>query len=197
MNTYLAKYIESITHEIMADRFGINWKLFFLLLVASVVTSILVLPYALALSPAISRVFSTRILVAQLIQTTVEFSIAIFVGLYLAKKVGFSLPLLESWMIRSRQAAGGEHLKSILGISFGMGVFASILIVAFGFLYVPLPTLIEGAGLSIPLWQGFLASFYGGIGEEILFRLFLMTLLVWISFKTCRASDGEPTSVGI
>ncbi len=53
----------------------------------------------------------------------------------------------------------------------------------FSLLYVPFPELLRQQGPSVPFWQSFLAIFYGGIGEEILFRLFVMSLLVWISFK--------------
>jgi hypothetical protein len=35
---------------------------------------------------------------AQLIQIIIEFSIAIFIGLYLAKNVGFGLPVFEGWL---------------------------------------------------------------------------------------------------
>lgn len=175
-------------------KMGINWKLFFILLIASFIASILVLPYTLSISPAIAAVFTTRVLIAQFIQTIIEFSIAIFIGLYLAKRVGFGLPVLEGWL--EGKEVGG-YLKSILGISIGLGLLSVVLIVLLSLLYVPLPMLIQGAGLSIPLWQGFLASFYGGIGEEILFRLFVMTLLVWIFFKIKKTADGKPTTIGI
>lgn len=35
-------------------------------------------------------------------------------------------------------------------------------------------------------WQGLLASFYGGISEETLCRLFLVSLLVWIGARFSR-----------
>ena len=50
---------------------------------------------------------------------------------------------------------------------------------------------------TVPAWQGFLASFYGGIGEEILFRLFVMTLIIWIFFKIKKTAEGKPTTIGI
>jgi membrane protease YdiL (CAAX protease family) len=43
-------------------------------------------------------------------------------------------------------------------------------------------------------WQGFLASFYGGIAEEIQLRLFLMSLLVWLGHFVSRTGEGKPTS---
>ena len=45
--------------------------------------------------------------------------------------------------------------------------------------------------------MGLLASFYGGINEEILLRLFLMTLIVWIFFKIKKTKEGTPTNVSV
>lgn len=172
----------------------INWKLFLILLVASVISSILVLPYALALSPELAQLFTPIVLFAQLIQTIIEFSLAIFIGLYLAKKLGFGLPVLEGWL-EGKNVKG--YLRSILGISVGMGVLAGILIILLSFLFTPVANILQGAESSVPLWKGFLASFYGGIGEEILMRLFLMTLIVWIFYKIKKTSEGKPTTIGI
>jgi membrane protease YdiL (CAAX protease family) len=162
--------------------------------VASVIASLLVLPYALALSPKLASVFTPFVLFVQLIQTIIEFSIAIFIGLYLAKRVGFGLPVLEGWLEDKKI---NDYLKSILGISIGMGVLAGILIILLSFLFTPVASVLQSAGLSVPFWKGFLASFYGGIGEEILLRLFLMTLIVWIFFKIKKTADGIPTTIGI
>lgn len=171
---------------------NINWKLFLILLIASIIASLLVLPYTLALSPAV--VFTPIVLIAQLIQISIIFTIAIFVGLYLVKRVGFGLPVLGGWL-EGKEV--GTYLKSILGISIGMGVLAGILIIISSFLFTPVSSVFLGAELSVPLWKGFLASFYGGIGEEILFRLFLMTLIVWIFFKIKKTAEGKPTNIGI
>ena len=174
-------------------RTGINWKLFFILLIASVIATVLVLPYTFSLSPALAHVFTPVVFVAQIVQSAIEFSVAIFIGLFLAKRVGFGLPVLEGWL-EGKEV--GAYLKSILGISIVLGVFAVVLLVLSSLLYAPVPALIHSAGTSIPLWEGFLASFYGGIGEEILFRLFVMTLLVWIVFKIKETADGKPTTIG-
>lgn len=45
-------------------------------------------------------------------------------------------------------------------------------------------------------WQGVMASFYGGIGEELLLRFFLMTLLIWVLSKFFRPVDGK-VSAGV
>ena len=78
-----------------------------------------------------------------------------------------------------------------------MGVLAGLLIVL---LSLPFNTLIPELQLlesSVPVWKALLASFYGGIAEEILLRLFLVSLFVWITYKIKKTKDGQPTDFGI
>jgi membrane protease YdiL (CAAX protease family) len=175
-------------------KININWKLFVILLIASFITSLMVLPYTLALSPALAKVFTPLVLIAQLIQSLVIFSIAIFMGLFLYKRVGFNLPILEGWL-EGKEV--GSYLTSILGISVGLGVLSGIIIVVLSFLFTPVSSIFQNASISVPIWKAFLACFYGGISEEILLRLFLMTLIVWIFYKIKKTADGKPTVIGI
>jgi membrane protease YdiL (CAAX protease family) len=175
-------------------KISINWTLFVILLIASFITSLMVLPYTLALSPGLTNVFTPLVLIVQLIQSLIIFSIAIFIGLSLYKRVGFNLPILEGWLEGKDTV---NYLKSILGISIGLGVLSGIIIVFLSFLFTPISNIFQNASISIPVWKAFLACFYGGIGEEILLRLFLMTLIVWIIFKIKKTCDGKPTTTGI
>jgi membrane protease YdiL (CAAX protease family) len=175
-------------------KININWKLFIVLLIASLITTLMVLPYTLAISPGLAEIFTPFVLIAQLIQTLVIFSIAIFIGLSLYKRVGFNLPILEGWL-EGKEV--GNYLKSVLGISIGLGVLSGVLIILLSFLFTPVSSIFQNAEISVPIWKGFLASFYGGIGEEILLRLFLMTLVVWIIFKIKKTADGKPIDIGI
>jgi hypothetical protein len=145
-------------------KISINWKLFIILLIASFITSIMVLPYTLALSPGLAAIFTPTLLFAQLIQSLIIFSIAIFIGLLLAKRVGFNLPILEGWL-EGKEVK--NYLKSILGISISLGVLSAVIIIILSFLFTPVSSIFQNAEISVPLWTGFLASFYGGIGEEI------------------------------
>ena len=49
------------------------------------------------------------------------------------------------------------------------------------------------ASINPPAWQGFLANFYGALDEEILLRLFVLTLLAWIGSRFSRTKEGRPT----
>lgn len=75
----------------------VNWKIFGILLAACVTTGVMALPYALALIPGQTLTLTPIIVIGTIIQTTVIFSIAIFVGLFLAKRVGLGMPLLEDF----------------------------------------------------------------------------------------------------
>ncbi|MCE7698676.1 MAG: CPBP family intramembrane metalloprotease, partial [Methanobacterium paludis] len=119
-------------------KININWKLFVILLIASLITTIMVLPYTLAISPGLAEIFTPFVLIAQLIQTLVIFSIAIFIGLSLYKRVGFNLPILEGWLEGKKIR---NYLKSILGISIGLGILSGILIILLSFLFTPVSSI--------------------------------------------------------
>lgn len=172
----------------------IDWRLFKLLLVASVVTTLMVIPYALTLISGSTLVITPAIVIAQIIQSILLFSIAIFLGLYLIKRVGFGMPILEG-IVKGEKI--DTKLRSILWPSISLGVLASVLIILFSLLFGSLSIEILKAEITVPIWKSFLASFYGGIGEEIVMRLFFMTLIVWITYKIKKTSEGKPTIFGI
>jgi membrane protease YdiL (CAAX protease family) len=79
--------------------------------------------------------------------------------------------------------------------------FSIFIGIVFGFIIIGLDTWIfnlKKVGLELPktvnppAWQGFLASFYGGIAEEVLLRLFLLSLLVWIGNLMTKNKDLHP-----
>jgi membrane protease YdiL (CAAX protease family) len=171
----------------------INWQIFFILLIACVVSSLLVLPYYLALTS--SKVeFSASILLLATVQSIVIFSIAIFFGLRLSKPIGMGMPIVQKILEGKNQT---KELKSISIPSVSWGALAGILVVL---LSIPFNKLIPELNLldvSIPLWKSILASFYGGIAEEILLRLFLVSLFVYITFKLKKTKTELPTNLGI
>lgn len=174
------------------------WKLFIILLLACLFGTITILPYTLTLQGGLIENLPVPLyvlLTAQVIQSLIISALAILIGLFLAQKVGLGLPILEGWL-EGREVK--NYLKSILGISIGLGILAGILITGLDYLFTLAGTTLNVASqINPPAWQGFLASFYGGINEEILLRLFLMSLLVWIFFKIKKTTDGKSTRIGM
>ena len=172
----------------------INWKLFFILLAASVLATLASLPYAVSLSGSALPAMTPPLLAATIVQVTVQFAIAVFVGLLLYKRLGFGMPIIEGALKGERV---GGRLKAVLGLSVGLGIIAAVLIILLSLLFRSVSVDFLRAEVAIPAWQSFLASFEGGIAEEVLLRLFLMTLLVWITWKFKKTADGKPTAAGI
>lgn len=170
----------------------IDWKIFSILLISSVAAALMALPYTVSLSPVLSKLFSPMLVVAAFFQSIVIFSIVIFFGLLLAKRVGFRLPVLEAWR---RGEKAGTYLKPILGVSIGMGILSGVAIILLSLLFPGLSIDFLRAEVAVGAWKGLLASFYGGIGEEILFRLFVVTLFVWIFTKIKRSPMGQSSGV--
>jgi len=178
-----------------------NWKIFFILLAASVLGVIAVLPYTLALqADALAKMTLPMplplLLSLQVLQNAIMFAVAILIGLFLANRIGLGLPILEAKLAGESVAA---RVKAILLPSISLGVAASILIILLDqFVFQPgLLAQLGSAANALNLqtaqpaaWKGLLASFYGGINEELLLRLFLFSLLAWLGKFASHTPEG-------
>jgi len=184
----------------------INWKVFLLLWIAAIFAVIAVLPYALTLqSSALQNLpIPMPVLIAlQVLQSAVLFAIAIFGGLFFASRVGLGTPLLDA---ASRAEPIADRVRAILPLSIILGVVGTLIILGLEiFLFQP-AMLKELGNVANTLnlqngqpaaWKGFLASFYGGIAEEILLRLFVMSFLVWLGRFISKTVEGKPTAAVI
>ncbi|MCM3905599.1 MAG: CPBP family intramembrane metalloprotease, partial [Pyrinomonadaceae bacterium] len=116
----------------------------------------------------------------------------VFVGLKLGTKLGLGAPLLEGWLAgNSSKDRWREALKEGLITGIGVGVVLLIVLLA----AVPLlPNLPFVAAAKLAVWKRFLACFYGGFYEEILSRLFLLTLIAWLANKALRKTNTQLSS---
>jgi membrane protease YdiL (CAAX protease family) len=151
----------------------------------------LVIPYSLALTSNEVKI-TPVMLILTIAQNLVLFAVVIFFGLLLSKQIGMGLPILKGILDRKNQI---KEFKSILMPSISLGVFTGVIIVLMDILF-NIPEL-NNSELSISTWKALFASFYGGIAEEVLLRLFLVSLFVWITFKIKKTKDGMPTDFGI
>ena len=182
----------------------INWKVFFILWTAGILSVIAILPYVLSLQSNVLQNLELPIplplvITLQVVQSAILFAIAIFGGLFFAGRVGLGMPILDS-LTRGESVA--DKVRTILPLSILLGVFSTLVLLGLEFFYFQ-PAMMKELGetatalnlqTSQPAaWKGLLASFYGGIAEEILLRLFVMSLLVWLGHFLRKTADGKPT----
>jgi membrane protease YdiL (CAAX protease family) len=170
-----------------ADDRQLSWKVFVVLMAGAVVGLLAVLPYYIALFglPPELQMPLWQVFVLGLVQSLALFALAIALGLWLGGKVGLGVPVLRAWLSRDPEAP--RRFRAFLPAAIGVGVAVGVVIIllerfAFGPL---LPEALHAAPDPGPL-QGLLASFYGGINEELLTRLGVMSLLVWLGTKVTR-----------
>lgn len=159
---------------------------FLVLWLVGLVGAAAVLPYAFTLQHDIIAKVGKPLPVlvfASIAQTAVLLALAIYFGLKFAKHVG--LPVLEAGL------PAKEKLRNFLTLAVGAGVVTAVLITLgdkiFG-RYLPQLAAVNG---SVALWKTLLASLYGGVVEEVLMRLFCMSLFAWLFAKVFRVT--EPT----
>jgi membrane protease YdiL (CAAX protease family) len=162
----------------------INWKLFIILLSASIISIIAVLPYAFTLAGDIVNQVPLPLpllILVSVIQSSILFAVIIFFGLILSKKVGLGLPIIEDFLTKKKTQL---DIKSITKDSVLFGFAVGIVIILVDLAFIKSSGNINlWSGQMPPAWMGFFASFYGGISEELLLRLFFMTFIIWIFSK--------------
>lgn len=124
-----------------------------------------------------------------LLQQGVMIVLFTLVGYWLARKIGLGAPLLEGWV--AGKPPDWSSLRRPLWLGLGVGLVLSVLL--YFWLLPLLPQLPLATAARLPAWQRFGACF-GGMVEELLMRLFLMSLLAWLLDKIWRGADGRPGS---
>ena len=174
----------------------IDWKLFGILLALGLLGTIAILPFALTLQAEVLAEVPLAmpvIILLSLMQSTVLLSIAIAVGLVASKRVGLELPTFN------RLARSGLQTKDLIDISrfaVPLGVLVAVAIIVGDWIFISVGNL-NFPEVASPIWQGALASLYGGIVEEILIRLFLMSVFVWVFCLFIKSVDRKPSTIAV
>ena len=182
----------------------INWKVFFILWLVAVLSAIAVLPYTLELQSSVLASADLPIqlpvlLAIQTVQNAIFLAIMIFLGMLLAKRIGLGMPILDAY---TQGESAADKFRAILPISIILGVIAGMLIIGLD-VFVFQKALLNELGDKVAglaesanpaAWKGFLASFYGGIAEEIQLRLLVMSLIAWLGSFISKTAEGKPTA---
>lgn len=181
------------------------WNIFFILLAAGIFGAAAVLPYSLAMNPAAIEKFKSAgketsgrktpplpvLILAGVLQTTLLLALASFVGLLAASQIGLQTPFLAAW-VEGRSA--GDLFLRMLPTTIVLGAFSGVLIMGLErYFFAPrLPRSLATFDVRTPFWKRALACFYGGIDEEILMRLFLMSGFAWLIGLVWKTTSGLP-----
>lgn len=155
-----------------------------ILAIASAIATAALFPYLLEIMPELrTKVHIAIPLLAflQALQAGVLLGLLSLIGLRLSHRVDLHVPWLRAWI--TQQAL--PKFPWILAISSGIACAIAVIVLSqLTDSYLPplLHAKTDIVATSSAL-NGFLASFYGGICEEIQLRLFLMTLFVFLLAK--------------
>ena len=158
---------------------SINWKLYAILLLITIISLILGLPYVAGLQGdkitfnLFFRYTGANGLIAAL---------AIYFGLLLGKRINLDVPILRAYS--TYQKLPEDKIKSLIKFAPLMGLLFGLIIYGTDLLFAPFleefSTSIATSGYQFVWWKSILAAFYGGIFEEVLMRLFALTFYAWI-----------------
>lgn len=131
------------------------------------------------------------VMVLQALQTVVLIGAMAWLGLRMGHRVGLGSPVLRAWLV-DHTPLDWTRLRPVPSTLLGLG--AGLAIVALSPLsdrwLPPMAHPPAHVGAQASAINGALASFYGGIAEELQLRLFLMTLLVWGVARLRRDPPG-------
>jgi len=174
-----------------------SWKTFLLLMALILPASYLVIPFSLTFQSISPEPGDWPVILLETLLNVAIYSALGGIGLLLASRVGLGLPFIEGWLEKGpvKGKIGATLILAVL-----VGVVASLIILATdAWVFKPLLSAeMETMGITIAEeikpapWQGFLASFHGGIVEEVLLRLFVMTLLSWLGWLVFKDEEGRP-----
>lgn len=177
------------------------WRLFWLLFIAAVFSALAIIPFALdVFGPIISAQQQSSppplplpfIIAIGVVQNLLLIGVMIFVGLKLGKKIGLGAPILAA-LVDGKGLASSWRRSVLSGVS--VGVVVGVVLLGLVLLLVPLlPKLPFVAAAKVAIWKRILACFYGGIYEELLMRLFFLTLIAWIAAKAFKGNGNVLTS---
>lgn len=169
-------------------------KQFIILLILSIIGQLAIIPYTLTMQPdALSQIPLPLplVIILQVVNTIIISSIFIIIGLLLAPRIGLKLPIIDNF-VEGKNIK--KDMKNILPLSIFSGLLVGFFILFGDYIFTLFGGSVIVESSQIPsAFQGFLASFYGGINEEIMLRLFLMTLIAFILFKI-KKSNCEKSS---
>lgn len=171
------------------------WRLFFLLAAMMLAASLLILPYAIQLAAVGNPQIAERVPMifgSTIIQVILLYLPMLLLGLLISQRLDLGAPYLQA-IVERRPAPPGFRRALVTAAVLGFGLGALLLVLAGAFSRLLPSELTSLSADQVPdAFQGFLASISAGINEEILLRLFLLSLIAWLIVVLAKGSRGRP-----
>jgi len=180
------------------------WRLYWVLLATEIIGALAIVPIArdmLAGLPVLTApppIPLFLLILIGVVQNLVLIGFTLWLGLKLSRSLGLRMPLIERWVYGHPAEDPGlpnvglrsgrlSSITNILRSGLLTGVVVGIILVGCLLLLTPrLPNLPFVIVAKLPVWKRFLACFYGGVYEELLTRLFLLSVIAWLMNRSWR-----------
>lgn len=169
------------------------------LAVAGALATLAVLPYALLLmAPEIRALLPPMsvLLPAQFAQALVLLGLMSWVGLALGPRLGLDAPWLRR-VFGTATDPPPDWRRPLLEATLGAVVAVAAIALLTALFDPRMPPMRVAEPPTPGPGAGFLASFYGAIGEEIQLRLFLTTLLAWLLVRGSRGRIATRMAIAV
>ncbi|MBF6588969.1 MAG: CPBP family intramembrane metalloprotease [Ktedonobacterales bacterium] len=175
------------------------WPEYIILFGAAVIGIACVTPYTLelgheAFTKAQEHMRQPRwvLVLLQSAQNVVLFGVATGLGLLIAYRIGLGAPLLEG-LLAGKDVTTQAVTMIVPALILGIVSSSIMLLLEITVFWPRLPQSMRDTFPIPALWKRLLASVYGGVNEEILLRLFLLSLLAWLLGFAWHLPNGRPT----
>jgi Type II CAAX prenyl endopeptidase Rce1-like len=155
------------------------WRIAAVWALLSMLGAALAMPFLLAVLDgfdAPNRPSTPVLVLVLLLQTGIGSFFLAWGGTAAGRKLGVGSPVIEAWLSKRRVA-----IDKSFGVAALLGAVGGLSIIALDAAFAPhMPASIRMALPQPTPLHGLLASFYGGISEEVLMRLGATTMAAWL-----------------
>lgn len=170
----------------------------------SVMGAVFILPYLMELMPGAMDqaaqklgVDFTVILTITIFQSALLLLPVTIIGVWASRKIGLGSPIIDAWF--NKTYIPFDFWRNVR-LAIVSAIAVTILVIALEeLLFAPaMPEILSLSAKPPTIWKAFLASFYGGITEEVYLRLFVLSLLtLGIRYISRLFSSSEDTILPI
>lgn len=169
---------------------GFNWVVFGVLVAGGAVGAAAIIPYAFVLNRkklAEAPLPESTLRIAQFAQATIMTALAAAIGLLAGQGIGLGAPWLAALLAGEPVGPMVQALPLAILLGVAVGVAIVGLQAALTRWFVPS---LKADDLYIPFWKRLIAGFYGGINEEVMMRLGLLTGVAWLLSRVFPGAEG-------